>query len=249
MNMSSAVPFTVPFGRHFLAGDILSNGATADAVILHGAGKSCRRRFRALRAGLFEHGVSSLAFDMIGHGDTGGDLSTSSLKERTQQAISVIRHSNLSEPLSIIGASMSGYTAVRLTRHFDVRNLILFVPAMYSRHAYSLCFNDGFSKVIRGKKSWLESDAWETLSRFRGNLLLITAENDEVIPKAVIRNILESATTAAGKSVYEVPGSPHQILGYLAKHPRMFQGVIQKTMSILVDQTIFQEPFGGHTDR
>ncbi|MEE8552983.1 MAG: alpha/beta hydrolase, partial [Desulfobacterales bacterium] len=164
MNMNHASTFTVPFGTCSLVGDILSNDSPPDVVVLHGAGRSGRHRFYSIRAKLLEHGISSLAFDMVGHGDTGGTLAESSLKDRTLQAESVIKHWKLSEPLSLVGASMSGYTAVSLTQHFNVENLILFVPAMYSRRAYSLCFNDGFSKVIREQNSWFDSDAWDILN-------------------------------------------------------------------------------------
>jgi hypothetical protein len=231
--MNRASTFTVPFGTYSLVGDILSNDSPPDVVVLHGAGRSGRHRFNPIRAQLLEHGISSLAFDMVGHGDTGGNLAESSLKDRTLQAESVIKHWKLSEPLSLIGASMSGYTAVSLTQYFNVKNLILFVPAMYSRRAYSLCFNDGFSKVIREQNSWFDSDAWDILNKFRGNLLLITAENDDIIPEDVVKKIFESATKSRNKFIHEVQGSPHQILSYLAERPQKFMEVIKQIISIL----------------
>ena len=233
MKMPPAQPFTIPFGASSLAGDILSNNAAADVVVLHGAGKSSRHRFYSIRERLLAHGISSLAFDMIGHGDTGGNLSESSLKDRTLQAKSVINSCKISEPLSLIGASMSGYTAIKLTQHFHVMNLILFVPAIYSRHAYSLRFDDGFSKVIREQKSWYDSDAWNILRNYKGNLLLVTAKNDDVIPKDVVRRIFKSATKSKKKVIHEVQGSPHQILGYLAERPRMFKEVISQMIRII----------------
>ena len=189
--INQTATFAAPYGTSSLVGDILSNDSPPEVVVLHGAGRSGRHRFYSIRAELLEHGISSLAFDMVGHGDTGGILAESSLKDRTLQAESVIKHLKLSEPLSLIGASMGGYTAVSLTQHFNVKNLILFVPAMYSRRAYSLCFNDGFSKVIREQNSWFDSDAWDILNKFRGNLLLITAENDDIIPEDVVKKIFE----------------------------------------------------------
>lgn len=231
--MTPALIFTVPFSPNPLVGDILSNDSTVDVVVLHGAGKSNRRRFYSIRKRLFQCGISSLAFDMVGHGDTGGRLEESSLKERTFQAKSVIEHRKLSEPLSIIGASMSGYTAVKLTRFFKVQNLILFVPAMYSHRAYSLRFNDGFSEVIRKQNSWLDSDAWDLLSSFSGNLLLVTAENDDVIPEGVAKNIFESATQSRNRVIHEVKGSPHQILGYLADRPQLLREVTGRLIRIL----------------
>jgi hypothetical protein len=104
---------------------------------------------------------------------------------------------------------------------------------MYSRRAYSLCFNDGFSKVIREQNSWFDSDAWDILNDFRGNLLLITAENDDIIPEDVVKKIFESATKSRNKFIHEVQGSPHQILSYLAERPQKFLEVIKQIISIL----------------
>jgi esterase/lipase len=128
---------------------------------------------------------------------------------------------------------MGGYTAVKLTQYFNFQNLILFVPAMYSRRAYSLYFNDGFSKVIREKNSWFDSDAWDILNNFRGNLLLITAENDDIIPEDIVKKIFESATKSKNKFIHEVQGSPHQILSYLAERPKKFLKVVEQIVDHL----------------
>ena len=87
--------------------------------------------------------------------------------------------------------------------------------------------------MIREQNSWFDSDAWDILSDFRGNLLLITAENDDIIPEDVVKKIFESATKARNKFIHEVQGSPHQILSYLAERPQKFLEVIKQIVSIL----------------
>jgi alpha-beta hydrolase superfamily lysophospholipase len=52
-------------------------------------------------------------------GDTGGDLKSSSLKSQTEQACAVIGAAGLTRPLSVLAASMGGYTAVTLTLRGD----------------------------------------------------------------------------------------------------------------------------------
>jgi hypothetical protein len=78
------------FESHTLIGDILSPGNSPQVLVLHGAGNSNRGRFRTLREELFAKGISSAAFDFVGHGDTGGDLKNSSLSSRTRQACRVV---------------------------------------------------------------------------------------------------------------------------------------------------------------
>ena len=133
--------FEIPFGPSLLRGD--GYAAVCRTIVLHGAGKSSRERFARLRRGLNDNGMPSASFDFIGHGETGGSLLGSTLHERTDQAAAVIRLT-CREPLTLIGASMSGYTAVRLTETFAVDNLVLLVPAVYTPRAYDLPFGPAF---------------------------------------------------------------------------------------------------------
>lgn len=196
----------IPFEDHVLVGDLASEPCST--IVLHGAGTSHRKRFQRLRSGLHAEGLPTCSFDFIGHGETGGELGRSSLKERTLQASRVIE-TCLKEPLTLIGASMSGYTGVKLTRLHEVENLVLVVPAMYTPEAYEVPFNGGFSEIIRSHRSWERSDAWEILRGFRGKLLVVAAEHDMVIPREVVQRTFESATQAQFRDLYIVPGASH----------------------------------------
>jgi uncharacterized protein len=204
--MTDLTPFEVPFRSFVLRGDTYRH--CCNAVVLHGAGKSSRTRFTRLRRALNERGIPTAAFDYVGHGETGGELIGSSLHDRTEQAAAVIRKA-AEEPLTLIGASMSGHTAIKLTEMFRVNHLILLVPAVYAARAYRIPFGPDFSAAIRLPGSWKESDAWEILAGFRGNLMLIAAEDDPVIPKEVIQRIFEAVKKAQSRYLHVVPGSHH----------------------------------------
>jgi len=198
--------FELPFGNHLLQGDSYKMGC--EALVLHGAGKSSRTRFTRLRQSLNAHGIPSASFDFIGHGDTGGSLLNSSLRERTEQAAAVIRHA-CTEPLTLIAASMSAHTAIKLTEQFAVANLVLLVPAVYTPGGYDLPFGPAFSAAIRVPGSWRNSDAFDILSSFKGNLLVVAAEADDVIPFEVVEKIHASASSAKTRRLHVVPGSGH----------------------------------------
>jgi len=196
----------LPFQNEVLRGDTYAE--RCDTIVLHGAGKSSRARFSRLREGLNANGVPSVSFDFIGHGETGGAIVGSSLQERTAQAAAVIRH-RCSEPLTLIGASMGAYTAIKLAETFSVASLILLVPAVYTPQAYETPFGPAFSAVIRVPGSWQDSDAFRILAGFNGNLLVIAAEADAVIPTAVIQKIQASARQAETNRLHIVPASRH----------------------------------------
>jgi len=204
--------FRIPFDGHILVGDIMAGEAPPRLVVLHGAGQSCRERFLQLREHFFTHSVGSVAFDCIGHGDTGGDLRSTSLRSRTEQACAVIGAAGLTRPFSILAASMGGYTAVTLLQRYDIANLVLIGPAMYAAAAYAVPFNGGFTEIIRRPQSWEASDAWDILSGFAGRLLVVAGECDTVIPPGVIQRIYESAAIAKERAVYVAPGVSHLII-------------------------------------
>lgn len=203
MNLES---FELPFGHHLLKGD--QYGKQCHTIVLHGAGKSSRERFSRMRDRLNTKGLSSVGFDFIGHGETGGDITETTLLGRTEQAAEVIRQT-CREPLTLIAASMSAYTAIRLAEIFPVKNLVLLVPAVYTPRAYHLPFGPEFSAAIRVPCSWKDSDAFSLLENFKGNLLIVAAENDHVIPEEVIKRLHESAKYAKINQVYKVPDSEH----------------------------------------
>lgn len=223
--MTAIQPFYLPFGDGHLAGDCL--GRTAQVLCLHGAGQSHRGRFHWLREGLWQRGIGSLALDMPGHGDSAGALRQSSLRERTEQALRVLATQPWAAPLTVVGASMSGYTALRLSTAVPVANLVLMVPAAYHREAYPLRFDQGFTELIRQPGSWRASDAWERLQAFRGNLLLLSGQEDEVIPAEVLQRYEQHARQAASVTHLRF-ACGHQLNGYLAQTPAAARQVIEQ---------------------
>jgi pimeloyl-ACP methyl ester carboxylesterase len=98
-------------------------------------------------------------------------------------------------------------------------------------------FGPNFSRLIRRPNSWQDSDAWDTIGRFTGRLLIVTAELDNVIPPAVPPKLLSSATRAATKKLITIPGCPHATLPFLnnpANH-RQFEAVYREIIQLLAD--------------
>lgn len=224
-------PFSVPFNGRLLRGDKVPG--KPPILFLHGAGQSTREFFNPIRENLFLNHLPSVAFDFIGHGETGGNLVESSLKERSEQASAVIETLGLASPLSIVAASMSGYTAIKLLEKYEIAKLALIVPAVYHADAYAVAFNRGFSEIIRQPRSWLHTDAWGILKQFKGDLLIIKAEKDAVIPEEVLTKIYESANQARTKAIHVVRESPHKILDFLPRHPHEEKLVCEQILSCL----------------
>ncbi len=230
--------FQVKVDKTLLVGDVSGDATDLSLLMLHGAGKADRSRFSPLRKKLWTKGISSLAFDFMGCGESTGDRRISSLENQTEQACRVVKSQKFKEPLSVIGASMGAYIAVKLLAHFPVDNLILFVPAMYSIDACKLPFNNGFTQAIQKPSSWINSDAWELLSLFTGNLILVLAKKDDVIPQDVIARINHAAKRVISKTIITIPGAPHGILNFLATDPYGYMSQVIKAITTLIDKNL-----------
>ena len=210
--------FSIPYYQRALACDWCGPSVPDPLLVLHGAGNSSRERFRPLRDHFLRDGISSLALDFIGHGETGGDLSESSLESRVEQAGALISAEAVRVPLRIFGSSMGAYTAIKLAEDLGASTLILSVPGVYATAAYHVPFGPQFTEAIRER--WQETDAFDILSRYRGSLLILGAENDEVIPRAIPQRLFDCARRAKRREIYCVSGCDHGLILRLGNDER-----------------------------
>ncbi len=229
--------FKVAFKDTELVGDILPAEQDPRILFLHGAGSSNRRRYDYFRLPLAEDGIASVAFDSIGHGDTGGVLEGSNLAERTEQARAVIDSALTVQPFGIMAGSMGAYTAIKLTKLYPIDRLVLMVPAVYNRDLYSVPFGPQFKEKVQQPKSWENSDAWDILGSYTGKLLLVVAENDGVVPKEIPERIYQAAVNAKNRELYVVNQASHQIREYLVDptHKNEFNDCYQRVKQTLED--------------
>lgn len=214
-----AEPFALPYAGRQLIGERLAPAVPRrELLILHGAGQARRAHHADLRTSLAADGVASTAFDFIGHGDTGGELAGSSLASRMEQAGRVVTTLPVG-PLALLGSSMGAYVALRLLEQVNCTHLVLVVPGVYTPQAFEVPFGPEFSAVLRQPDSWRDSDAWSRLAAFRGHLLIVVAERDEVIPPEIPQRLLDAAVNAASRTVHVVPAAPHRLSGFFTDQP------------------------------
>ncbi|WP_417068376.1 alpha/beta fold hydrolase [Niveibacterium terrae] len=187
--------FAVPFADRALATEW--HGAEAGSLLLlHGAGTSCKAHWRELLVALSGRGLACAAFDFIGHGETGGDLSGSCLASRLAQTLAVVAELPRA-PRALLGASMGAYVALRALEHLPgITRLVLVVPGVYAPSAFDLPFGPAFSAEIRKPASWAASDAFERVAAFAGRTLILATEQDQVIPRAIPERLAAEAREA-----------------------------------------------------
>lgn len=234
MTLANAIPFDVSFSGRIIRCDYITGHPALQTLLIHGAGSSERKRFAPLRSALQKREIGSMAFDCIGHGETGGVVHESSLASRTRQAAAVIDAHQSASPLAIVGTSMGAYNAIKLTEKRKVDALVLVVPGVYAPEAYELPFDAGFTAVIRQERSWDSTDAWKILEKFEGRLLVVAAEHDKVIPPEIPERLVRAAKKAAWRKLHIVPGAEHnRLFSLLAERPAAFEETMRLIFACL----------------
>ena len=185
-------------------------------LFLHGAGTANKNRAEYLQEEIKDCGIESYSFNFSGH--SGIDLEESSLEKRYKEAKRVIKELNLKKPLSLFGSSMGAYIAIKLLEEFEISNLILFCPALYSSKAFNISFGPNFTKILREINSWKNSDAFEIIKNFKGNLRIFIGEKDEVVPKQLIEMLDENSRNTSSKKIIIIPQATHALHQFISEN-------------------------------
>lgn len=160
------------------------------------------------------NGISTASFDFRGITEATKNhffkFGLSSRVKDTRAVITEIKKRLPDYNISLIGVSMGGYIAAQCL-DLEIKNLILAAPAAYHKNAIekNITFGSDFSKLIRKQSSWRESDAFEKVKKFKGRILIIGYENDEIIPFDVLKKYFNSATSK-DRSFIIVKGYEHR---------------------------------------
>ncbi|HLL10483.1 MAG TPA: alpha/beta fold hydrolase [Rubrivivax sp.] len=221
MQVSTSIEFEVPFQGQCLRGDRwVLPGAVRTALLLHGGGSSAADGFQALRRYLHDRETATVAFDFVGHGRTGGSQLGTTLQQRVQQVLAVVNSQRLEpEALVLIGFSMGAYVAAKAAVQIGARGLCLAIPAAYDAQAYGAPFGPEFTRILRSPGSWARSDAFGLVGRYAGHLLVLSAEDDQVVPAEIPLMYAAHAKHCASSSHYVVTGSRHNLSEHYEKRP------------------------------
>lgn len=225
-NLFQPEPFFIEFEQTYLHGDILRlpDDIYEPPVLLflHNAVPSeDRSAYNLLRQLLLsQHGLSSCAFDFIGHGSTGGKWGCTTLQERTAQALDIVDACFDCQPFSIVGVGTGAYTALRMLPQSPVSNLVLVTPALYSPDMDAATFCEVFGQQKADTpKNWEQADVWEAVQGFQGGMCVVTTSEDQVITPEIATRLDSQASAARQRRIVEIPGGPHALMAFANQQP------------------------------
>ncbi|UVJ42373.1 hypothetical protein NVV94_17225 [Pseudomonas sp. LS1212] len=142
------------------------------------------------------------------------------MEKRTEQALLVIKEFGLHrKELNLIGFSMVAYNALHIATKLTVARLGLAIPAVYSSEAAKLNFDESFTVCIRKHKSWIDSECFNMVKAFPGKLLVISAEQDSIIPSGIPCRLTERAERCSSAEHHCIRNADHDLAKHFNKHP------------------------------
>lgn len=187
-------PFTVAVDGLILSGSRYVRKGAPHVLFLHGGGTAHTDRYTEVRHFLAGQGIGSFAFGFRGVGQSQGDFSDGSLVHRLRDAVAVAMYcAKFTAALTVVGCSMGGHVAARMTEVVSVRQLVLWYAAAYSAAAEPLPLNAEFTAELRRPGSWRHSPAFAAVSNYAGPVLMVYGTHDTVIPDGVRQSFREAA--------------------------------------------------------
>ena len=205
-------------GGH-IAGTLIAPATTIPGVLcVHGWGGS-QQQYLARAREIAALGCVSLTFDLRGHARTEPQQSSVSREDNLNDVLAAydeLAHHPLvdEESIAVVGSSYGGYLAAILTTLRPVRWLALRVPALYQDDAWDI------PKKQLHKESDLhayrrrpvppdENRALKACAKFKGDVLVVESEHDDIVPHRTIENYLEACTHAHSLTYRVISGADH----------------------------------------
>lgn len=207
-----------------------SNGNKPGILALHGLGPTATRHsMRYLLEDLADSGYASMTFEFAGNGDSTGSLDESSLRQRREETLAAAGQLNPDDPPVLIGTSMGAHLAAWCVPELRPRGLVLFCPAAYPAAALDTKFGGRLARPA----SYPDSPAFDGMREFCGDLLIIGARNDEVVPETVIAEYLASAGGAKSAAVVWLDDCGHFVHRWLPDHKAQRAEVHQAILRVV----------------
>jgi len=187
-------------------------------LFVHGWGGSQNQDLARAReaAGL---GSICLAFDLRGHEPQSKMFHTVTRADNLADLVAAydwlaLRPGVDADSIAVVGVSYGGYLAALLTGLRRVRWLALRSPAIYKDEQWDapkleLHVDADLPAFRRRRIEWQDNRALRACAAYAGDVLIVEAEHDEIVPRPVIENYLAAFRQVKSLTSRRIAGADH----------------------------------------
>lgn len=205
-------------GKDTLRGSLFipeGRGPFPGTVFYHGRGSS-RGRYLKIGKKLSENGFMAFVFDFRGCGESDGIFDNQTQRmgiDDAKAGLEFLLKQNVDKKrIGIMGTSFGGFVAATLIRDFNfIKSLVLRVPAIFPEEIMDINVKKIRDYDYIKKEKWLSSVAYDGISKFKGDLLVIQSENDQVVHDWIIQNYYDRAINTHKKELVVQKGAGHDL--------------------------------------
>ena len=199
-------PIEIAVDDQQIEGRLIAGVSAGPAVLfVHGWGGNQQQYLNRARA-VAELGFICLTFDLRGHARSDGQRESVSREDNLSDLLAAYdvlasQPGSNAASLGVVGSSYGAYLAAIMTSQRAVRWLALRAPALYKDAGWELPKRQlhedpGFRAYRRRAVAPEENRALGACARFRGDVLIVESEQDNVVPHPVIANYLAAFAQA-----------------------------------------------------
>jgi len=204
-----------------IAGTLVMNAAKVPGVLfVHGWGGSQEQDLARARE-VVELGCICLTFDLRGHKLMEAQRETVTREQNLHDIVAAYdllaaQRGVDRQSIAVIGSSYGGYLAALLTTRRPVRWLALRAPALYKDANWEspkrqLHIDPEFAAYRLSTIVAADNRALAACMQFRGDVLIVQSEKDEIIPPAVIKNYVASFTSPRSLTARIISEAGHSL--------------------------------------
>jgi pimeloyl-ACP methyl ester carboxylesterase len=226
-------------GSHSLAATVVAPWPRVPGVLfIHGWGGSQSQYLTRARQ-VAALGCVCLTFDLSGHEATHGQWTTVSRETNFRDVLAAYdllasRTEVDASTMAVVGSSYGGYLGAILTAERPVRWLAMRVPALYYDDGWELPklqLHRDFDLISfrRRRVAAVENRALRACAAFRGDVLLVESEHDEIVPHPVIQSYREACEPCCSFSYQVMPGADHGLSD--ARHQQAYTTLLVRWLA------------------
>jgi uncharacterized protein len=201
-----------------LLGPVHPESASPQVLFIHGWGGTQEQYLGRARA-IAALGWACLTFDLRGHARWEAQRDTVTREDNLRDVLAAYdllthRHGLEGSDVAVVGSSYGGYLAAVLTEFRPVRGLALRAPALYTDDGWELPKrqlnqNPELMAYRRRSVAAEENRALRACAAFRGDVLLVESEHDDVVPHPVHTSYREACVQAHSVKHHVIAGADH----------------------------------------
>jgi dipeptidyl aminopeptidase/acylaminoacyl peptidase len=203
-----------------IEGTLVTPAATVPGFLFIHGWNGSQEQYLARAREVAALGCVCLTFDLRGHAGTGAQHGTVTREENLRDALAaydvLVGHGTVDpSAIAVVGSSYGGYLAAILSSLRPIRWLALRVPALYKDEDWAVAKRRldraELADYRRHPVDVATNRALRACAEFRGDVLIVESENDDVVPHPVIANYCAAFERAHSLTYRVIAGADHGI--------------------------------------